>query len=96
MMCLFWNVFVSELFCGSTLYIQDEDLNYECVLEIENKSVVVDASVQPDTAKPSVFFITCQPHQVRLLQVWKTDNYSDCLSQCNWVNGLCVFVHQFQ
>uniref|UniRef100_A0A669BSE2 Plexin B1 n=1 Tax=Oreochromis niloticus TaxID=8128 RepID=A0A669BSE2_ORENI len=32
---------------------QDEDLNYECVLEIENKSVVVDASVQPDTAKPS-------------------------------------------
>ncbi|XP_025757477.1 plexin-B1 isoform X2 [Oreochromis niloticus] len=42
---------------------QDEDLNYECVLEIENKSVVVDASVQPDTAKPSVFFITCQPHQ---------------------------------
>uniref|UniRef100_A0AAX7TMQ5 Plexin-B1 n=1 Tax=Astatotilapia calliptera TaxID=8154 RepID=A0AAX7TMQ5_ASTCA len=47
---------------------QDEDLNYECVLDIENKSVVVDASVQPDTAKPSVFFITCQPHQVRLLQ----------------------------
>ncbi|XP_039869713.1 plexin-B1 isoform X2 [Simochromis diagramma] len=42
---------------------QDEDLNYECVLDIENKSVVVDASVQPDTAKPSVFFITCQPHQ---------------------------------
>ncbi|XP_063319525.1 plexin-B1 isoform X1 [Pelmatolapia mariae] len=42
---------------------QDEDLNYECILDIENKSVVVDASVQPDTAKPSVFFITCQPHQ---------------------------------
>ncbi|XP_030589713.1 plexin-B1 [Archocentrus centrarchus] len=42
---------------------QDEDLNYECVLDIENQSVVVDASVQPDTTKPSVFFITCQPHQ---------------------------------
>nr|XP_046252940.1 plexin-B1 isoform X1 [Scatophagus argus] len=42
---------------------QDESLDYECVLDIENKSVVVDASVEPDATQPSVFFITCQPHQ---------------------------------
>uniref|UniRef100_A0A3B4F486 Plexin-B1 n=1 Tax=Pundamilia nyererei TaxID=303518 RepID=A0A3B4F486_9CICH len=34
---------------------QDEDLNYECVLDIENKSVVVDASVQPDTCIHFIF-----------------------------------------
>lgn len=45
-------------------YVQDESLDYECVLDIENESVVVDASVDPDPAEPSVFFITCRPHQV--------------------------------
>ncbi|XP_054904456.1 plexin-B1-like isoform X2 [Poeciliopsis prolifica] len=42
---------------------QDEDLEYECVLDVENQSVVVEASVEPDADRPSVFFITCQPHQ---------------------------------
>ncbi|XP_035499813.2 plexin-B1-like isoform X2 [Scophthalmus maximus] len=42
---------------------QDKDLDYECVLDIENHSVVVDASVEPDATQPSVFFITCQTHQ---------------------------------
>lgn len=48
------------------MYIQDETLDYECVLEIENQSVVVDASVEPDAMQPSVFLITCQPYQVRI------------------------------
>lgn len=42
---------------------QDESLDYECVLDIENKSVVVDASVEPDITQPSVFLIMCQPYQ---------------------------------
>ncbi|XP_049922205.1 plexin-B1 isoform X2 [Epinephelus moara] len=42
---------------------QDENLDYECVLDIENQSVVVDADVEPDATQQSVFFITCQPHQ---------------------------------
>ncbi|KAM4737577.1 plexin-B1-like isoform 2-T2 [Anableps anableps] len=42
---------------------QDEDLQYECVLDVENQSVVVEASVESDAETPSVFFITCQPHQ---------------------------------
>uniref|UniRef100_A0A665TH47 Plexin-B1 n=1 Tax=Echeneis naucrates TaxID=173247 RepID=A0A665TH47_ECHNA len=42
---------------------QDENLDYECVLNIENQSVVVDAFVESDTTEPSVFFITCQQHQ---------------------------------
>ncbi|KAG7238683.1 hypothetical protein INR49_030529, partial [Caranx melampygus] len=44
-------------------YSLDENLDYECVLDIENQSVVVDAYVEPDATQPSVFFITCQPHQ---------------------------------
>ncbi|KAF3696546.1 Plexin-B1 Semaphorin receptor SEP Precursor [Channa argus] len=42
---------------------QDETLDYECVLDIENQSVVVDATVEPDAKEPSVFLITCQPHK---------------------------------
>ncbi|KAM8755454.1 plexin-B1-like isoform 2-T2 [Acanthopagrus schlegelii] len=42
---------------------QDENLDYECVLDIENQSVVVDASVEPDAREQSVFIITCKPHQ---------------------------------
>uniref|UniRef100_A0A673ZNP0 Plexin-B1 n=1 Tax=Salmo trutta TaxID=8032 RepID=A0A673ZNP0_SALTR len=41
---------------------QDEDLDYECVLTIEGRSVVVDAYVETDT-QPSLYFITCQLHQ---------------------------------
>lgn len=46
------------------MYMQDDILDYECVLDIENESVVVEASVEPD-ATHSVFLITCKPHQVR-------------------------------
>ncbi|XP_053705900.1 plexin-B1-like isoform X1 [Synchiropus splendidus] len=42
---------------------QDEIFNYECVLDIEGRSVVVEATVEADLTEPSVFFITCQPHQ---------------------------------
>ncbi|XP_023154681.2 plexin-B1-like [Amphiprion ocellaris] len=42
---------------------QDKDLDYECVLDVENRSVVVDASVELDATQSSVFFITCQPHK---------------------------------
>ncbi|XP_070695230.1 plexin-B1 [Pempheris klunzingeri] len=42
---------------------QDENLDYECVLDIENHSVVVDASVEQHATQQSIFFITCQPHQ---------------------------------
>ncbi|XP_059189310.1 plexin-B1 [Centropristis striata] len=42
---------------------QDENFDYECVLDIENQSVVVEASVEPDASHRSVFLITCQPHQ---------------------------------
>ncbi|KAM7410855.1 hypothetical protein PAMA_021018 [Pampus argenteus] len=49
---------------GQHLHLfQDENLEYECVLDIENQSVVVDASVELDASQQSVFFITCQPHQ---------------------------------
>ncbi|XP_071755490.2 plexin-B1 [Centroberyx gerrardi] len=42
---------------------QDKDFDYECVLDVENHSVVVDAIVEADATQPSVFFITCQLHQ---------------------------------
>ncbi|XP_017266871.1 plexin-B1 isoform X1 [Kryptolebias marmoratus] len=42
---------------------KDETLDYECVLDIEDQSVVVEASVEPDASWPSVYLITCQPHQ---------------------------------
>ncbi|XP_036068852.1 plexin-B1 [Oryzias melastigma] len=42
---------------------QDDSMDYECVLDIENQSVVVEASVEQDVAQPSIFIITCLPHQ---------------------------------
>ncbi|XP_060914554.1 plexin-B1 isoform X2 [Labrus mixtus] len=49
---------------GQHLHLfQDESLDYECVLDVENESVVVDASVELDATQPSVYLITCQPHQ---------------------------------
>ncbi|KAJ0064660.1 hypothetical protein NL108_011519, partial [Boleophthalmus pectinirostris] len=49
---------------GQHLHLfQDESLQYECVLDVENRSVVVEASVEQDQNQPSVFFITCHPHQ---------------------------------
>uniref|UniRef100_A0AAQ4QFE7 Plexin b1a n=1 Tax=Gasterosteus aculeatus aculeatus TaxID=481459 RepID=A0AAQ4QFE7_GASAC len=45
---------------------QDEILDYECVLDVENESVVMEALVEADATYPSAFFITCQAHQVRV------------------------------
>uniref|UniRef100_A0A8C1M7T2 Plexin-B1 n=1 Tax=Cyprinus carpio TaxID=7962 RepID=A0A8C1M7T2_CYPCA len=50
---------------GHNLHLyQDKDLDYQCVLVIEGRSVVVDAFVEVDDTQPSLFFITCQLHQV--------------------------------
>uniref|UniRef100_A0A8C1Z6Z2 Plexin b1a n=1 Tax=Cyprinus carpio TaxID=7962 RepID=A0A8C1Z6Z2_CYPCA len=49
---------------GHNLHLyQDKDLDYQCVLVIEGRSVVVDAFVEVDDTQPSLFFITCQLHQ---------------------------------
>lgn len=49
---------------GQHLHLfQDERLQYECVLDVENRSVVVEASVERDKQQPSVFFITCHSRQ---------------------------------
>ncbi|KAJ8400630.1 hypothetical protein AAFF_G00393990 [Aldrovandia affinis] len=49
---------------GRNLHLfQDKDLDYECVLVIEGRTVVVDSYVEMDHADPSVFYITCQSHQ---------------------------------
>lgn len=45
-------------------HTQDDTLDYECVLDIERQSVVVEATVEPD-ATGSSYLITCEPHQVR-------------------------------
>ncbi|KAJ7999601.1 hypothetical protein DPEC_G00196100 [Dallia pectoralis] len=42
---------------------QNRDLEYECVLVIEGRTVVVDAYVEPDEMNPSLYDITCQLHQ---------------------------------
>ncbi|XP_011475020.2 plexin-B1 isoform X1 [Oryzias latipes] len=42
---------------------QDDSMDYECVLDIENQSVVVEAAVEQDVSQPSIFIITCLPHQ---------------------------------
>ncbi|KAI3357204.1 hypothetical protein L3Q82_015660 [Scortum barcoo] len=57
---------------------QDENLDYECVLDIENQSVVVDASVEPDATQQTMFFITCQPHQYAYSAL--IDEYSAMIS----------------
>ncbi|KAJ3588742.1 hypothetical protein NHX12_009596, partial [Muraenolepis orangiensis] len=49
---------------GQHLHLfQDEDLDYECVLDVERRSVVVEASVEAHPTEPTVFLITCQLHQ---------------------------------
>ncbi|KAI1890455.1 hypothetical protein AGOR_G00153880 [Albula goreensis] len=49
---------------GRNLHLfQDKDLEYECVLVIEGRTVVVDSYVESDPKNPSVFYITCQSHQ---------------------------------
>uniref|UniRef100_A0A4W5N018 Plexin-B1 n=1 Tax=Hucho hucho TaxID=62062 RepID=A0A4W5N018_9TELE len=48
---------------------QDRDLDYECVLVIEGRTVVVDAYVEMDEMNPSLFDITCQLHQFSELTI---------------------------
>ncbi|KAI4873769.1 hypothetical protein NFI96_010626 [Prochilodus magdalenae] len=49
---------------GRNLHLyQDEELDYECVLAIEGRSVVVAAFVEMDDSHSSLFYITCQLHQ---------------------------------
>ncbi|XP_051948044.1 plexin-B1 [Xyrauchen texanus] len=49
---------------GHNLHLyQDKELDYQCVLVIEGRSVVVDAFVEVDDTQPSLFFITCQLHK---------------------------------
>nr|XP_001920983.4 plexin-B1 isoform X2 [Danio rerio] len=49
---------------GRNLHLyQDKEFDYQCVLVIEGRSVVVDAFVEGDDTQPSLFFITCQLHQ---------------------------------
>lgn len=45
---------------------QDEDLrmDYECVLAIEDRSVVVAAFAERDESQPFLFYITCQLNKV--------------------------------
>ncbi|XP_062419090.1 plexin-B1 isoform X2 [Pungitius pungitius] len=42
---------------------QDEILDYECVLDVENESVVMEALVEAHATHPSAFFITCKAHK---------------------------------
>ncbi|CAL8277028.1 unnamed protein product, partial [Arctogadus glacialis] len=49
---------------GQHLHLfQDEDLDYECVLDVESGSVVVEASVETHPTEQTIFLITCQLHQ---------------------------------
>uniref|UniRef100_A0A8D0CNG4 Plexin-B1 n=1 Tax=Scleropages formosus TaxID=113540 RepID=A0A8D0CNG4_SCLFO len=43
---------------------QDTELDYECVLVIEGRTVVVDSYVEMDDTDSSLFYITCQLHRV--------------------------------
>uniref|UniRef100_A0A4W5MVT0 Plexin-B1 n=1 Tax=Hucho hucho TaxID=62062 RepID=A0A4W5MVT0_9TELE len=59
---------------------QDRDLDYECVLVIEGRTVVVDAYVEMDEMNPSLFDITCQLHQVRIYPILTLELTIVCLS----------------
>lgn len=59
-------IFAPVMYVVCVMCVQDESLDYDCLLDIENQSVVVDASVEPDITQPSVFFVMCQPYQVRM------------------------------
>ncbi|KAJ8390120.1 hypothetical protein AAFF_G00109940 [Aldrovandia affinis] len=49
---------------GHNLHLyQDKELSYECVLKIEGHEVAVGSDVETDDGDPSVFYITCMPHQ---------------------------------
>ncbi|XP_056106011.1 plexin-B1 isoform X3 [Rhinichthys klamathensis goyatoka] len=64
---------------GRNLHLyQDKDLDYQCVLVIEGRSVVVDAYVEVDDTQPSLFFITCQLHQYSYSAV--VEEYSSMIS----------------
>ncbi|KAL4655627.1 plexin-B1-like [Arapaima gigas] len=42
---------------------QDTEMDYECILVIEGRAVVVDSYVEKDEMDSSVFYITCQLHR---------------------------------
>ncbi|KAL6120090.1 plxnb1 [Pungitius sinensis] len=42
---------------------QDEIFDYECVLDVGNESVVMEALVEAHATHPSAFFITCKAHK---------------------------------
>ncbi|NXA40084.1 PLXB1 protein, partial [Eudromia elegans] len=42
---------------------QDQQWDYECVLNLEGKTVVMDAYVEGEETNQSLFYITCQLHQ---------------------------------
>ncbi|XP_029456975.1 plexin-B1 isoform X2 [Rhinatrema bivittatum] len=49
---------------GKNLHLyQDEQWDYECVLVLEGRTVVVDAFVEADAAEQKKHYITCQLHQ---------------------------------
>ena len=60
--------------------VQDRDLDYECVLVIEGRTVVVDAYVEMDDLSPSLFDITCQLHQVSPTALWLLSSHIQSIS----------------
>ena len=50
------------------VFVRLQDKEYQCVLVIEGRTVVVDAYVETDEFNASVFYITCQQHKVSTLR----------------------------
>ncbi|KAM9327228.1 plexin-B1 [Gastrophryne carolinensis] len=44
-------------------HYQDPQLDYECVLTLEGRTVITDAFVEMDSEDQSIYYITCQLHQ---------------------------------
>uniref|UniRef100_A0A8B9LS65 Sema domain-containing protein n=1 Tax=Astyanax mexicanus TaxID=7994 RepID=A0A8B9LS65_ASTMX len=65
---------------------QDQDLEYECVLVIEGRTVVVDAYVEKDEINPSLFDITCH---LMYLQCHTADRKYECV-WCGGAQSSCV------
>jgi len=48
----------------SSFWFQDQQWDYECVLNLEGKTMMMDAYVEGDEANQSLCYITCQLNQV--------------------------------
>lgn len=57
--------FRDALICVLCLCFQDQQWDYECVLNLEGKMMMMDAYVEGDEANQSLCYITCQLNQVR-------------------------------